>query len=232
MTFEDAINYPRNSEDPLPTVLIGGLLTLLGFLVIPIVLVLGYLMQVLRTTLADESEPPTFENWGELFRDGMYALVVGFVYLIVPAVVFGVSVGGIVLEAALTGDVGFGTIAGSLAGFFLAAVLALVAWYVLPAALANVVATGHISSGFAFGEIRPVIFTERYAVAWLLALGLFVAGSIVVGILDVIPPLGFIVGGFVFFYLDVVAFRLYGRAYAEAGITEPAPESPAGQPVA
>lgn len=232
MTFEEAINYPRNSEDPLPTVLIGGLLTLLGFLVIPIVLVLGYLMQVLRTTLADEPEPPTFEDWGGLFRDGLYALVVGFVYLLVPGIVFGVSVGGLVIEAILTGDVSFATIAGSLTGFFLSAVLALVAWYVLPAALANVVATGRIGGGFAFGEIRPVIFTERYVVAWLLALVLFVAGGIVVGILDVIPPLGFVAGGFVFFYLDVVAFRLYGRAYAEAGISEPAPEPPAGQPVA
>jgi hypothetical protein len=232
MTFEEAINYPRSGEDPLRTVLIGGVLTLLGFLVIPIVLVLGYLMRVIRTTLADDPDPPAFEGWGELFRDGLYALVVAFVYLLIPAVVFGITVGGIAINAFLTGEVGFGTIAGSLVGFSLTALIGLLVWYVVPAALANVAAKDRIGAGFAFGELRSVIFTERYATAWLLALVVFIAGGIVVGILDVIPPLGFVAGGFVFFYVDVVAFRLYGRAYAEAGTREPAPEPPAGQPVA
>lgn len=232
MAFEDAINYPRSGDEPLPTLLIGGILSLLGFLVIPAVLVLGYLMRVLGATIAEDPEPPRFEDWGELLVDGVKAFVIGFVYLLIPVIVFGASVGGIALDAILTGDVGPGAVAGSLAGFFLSFLLTLLAWYVVPAALANAADKGRLSAGFAFGEIRPIIFNGGYATAWVLAIALFIAGGIVVGVLGIIPPLGFVAGGFVFFYLDMVAFYLYGRAYANVGASEPAPEPTAGQPAA
>lgn len=232
MTFEESVNYPRQGPDPLRTILIGGILSLLGFLLIPAILVLGYLMRALGHSIDGAEEPPQFDDWGELLVTGLEALAISIVYLVIPAIVFGASVGGIVLEAVLTGDVSVATIAGSLVGFFLSFLLFLLAWYILPAALANFAAKDRIGAGFAFGDIRPVIFHGRYAINWLLALALFVAGSVVVGFLGIIPPLGFIAGGFVFFYLDIVAVDLYGRAYAKASAAERAPDSPAGQPVA
>jgi hypothetical protein len=230
MSFEDAINYPRSGDDPLPAILIGGILTMLGMFVLPLVVVLGYLMQVLAAAIGDDSEPPRFEDWGQLLFDGVKAFAIGFIYLLIPTVVFGVSVGGLVLEAVLTGDVTVGTVAGSLAGFAISGLLALLAWYVIPAALANAADTGRFAAGFAFGDIRPVMFSGGYATAWLLALVLFVVGGAIVGFLGAIPPLGFVVGGFVFFYLDVVAFYLYGRAYAKADRPEKPTAPPAGQP--
>lgn len=232
MTLEDAINYPRNREEPLQTILIGGVLSLLGFLFVPLLFVAGYLMRVLGHTIADDPEPPTFDDWGDLLMDGVRALVVGFVYVLIPAIVFGASVGGLAVEAVLTGDVSAGTIAGSLAGFFLSSLLFLGAWYVLPAALANAVSEDRLGAGFSIGQIRPVIFSGQYAVAWGITVVLFVAGSVVVGFLSVLPPLGLIVGAFLFFYLDMVAAYLYGRAYTRATRGEAAPQPPTGQPTA
>lgn len=232
MTLEDAINYPRNREEPLQPILIGGVLTLLGFLFVPLLFVGGYLMRVLDQTIADDPEPPTFGDWGDLLMGGITALVIAVVYLLIPAVVAGASVGGLVVEAVLTGTVSFGTIAGSLAGFFLSSLLFLGAWYVLPAALANAVSTDRIGAGFRFGAIRPVVFSGQYAIAWGLTVVLFVAGSVVVGFLSVIPPLGLIAGAFLFFYLEMVAFHLYGRAYARATLDQPAPRPTTRQPTA
>lgn len=231
-SLETAVNYPRQGEDPWRTVLLGGVLGLLGFLLIPVVFVLGYLDRTLKAAIADDPEPPRFDDWGDLFADGVRMFIVGFVYFLVPTVVFGMAVGGIVLQAALTGDVGLGTVFGALAGFSLSFVLWMAAWYVLPVALANVVYEDRLGVAFAFGDLRPILLSGTYAVAWLLALGLFIVGGIVVSVLSVIPPLGFIAGAFVNFYVAVAAFYLYGRAFTEVIDTDPVPESPAAQPAA
>ncbi len=232
MRFEDAVNHPRQGDDPWRTILIGGVLGLLSFLVVPVFLVLGFYVRTLRAAIDHEHSPPAFEEWGDLFVDGITAFVVGFVYLVIPAAVFGFSVGGIVMSAVLTGDVGFGTIAGALAGFSLSFVLGLVAWYMLPAAIANAVHEGRIGAGFAFGTLRGVLLSGTYAVAWLMAFGLFIAGGVVTSMLSVIPPLGFIAGAFVNFYVGVAAFYLYGRAFAETDSSVANPEAPAGQAAA
>lgn len=232
MNFEDAVNYPRQGDDPWRTILIGGVLGLLSVLVVPVFLVLGYYVRTLRAAIENENEPPVFDEFGDLFVDGITAFVVGFVYLLIPALVFGFSVGGIAISAILTGDVGIGAIAGAVAGFSLSFVLGLIAWYVLPAAIANAIHEGRIGAGFAFGTLRRQLLSGTYVVAWLMAFGLFIVGGIVTSILSVIPPLGFIAGAFVNFYVGVAAFYLYGRAYAEMETTEPTPQAPAGQTTA
>lgn len=232
MTFEDALQYPRNGDDPIKTILIGGVLGMLAFLVVPAFLVLGYLVRLLRSAMAGEAEPPVFDDWGDLLVDGLKAFVVGLGYVIVPAIVFGLSVGTVAVTAVVTGDVGPGTIAGSVVGFLVSFVLLLLAWYVVPAALANAAREDRIAAGFAWADLRPVLFSSTYATAWLLSLGLFIAAAIVVGLLNVLPPLGFVAGAFVMFYVDMVAFYLYGRAVADASSVEPAPEPAPGQPAA
>ena len=232
MTFEEAINYPRNREDAIRTILIGGVLSLLGVLLVPAVIVLGYLMRALRLSIEGETEPPEFDEWGDLLVEGIKAIAIAIVYFLIPTIVFAVSVGGIAITAIATGDVPAAAIASSIAGFFLSFLLFLLAWYILPAALANAAHEERLGAGFALGQIRPVLFHGTYAMNWLLALAIFIAASIVVGILGAVPPLGFVAGGFVFFYVDVVAFNLYGRAFAAAATGEETADTPAGQPAA
>lgn len=230
--LEDAINYPRESEDWVRTVVIGSVLTLFGFLLIPAIAVFGYYVRVMRGTIAGETEPPVFDEWGELFVDGLKAFVVTFVYMLVPGIVFGVTVGGLVTAAALgNGDVGFGAILGALAGFAVAAVISLVFWYLVPAAVANVARTGRIGSGFAFGELRPALASGSYAVPWLLSVAVLVVAGVVTGVLNVVPLLGFLLAIPVTFYATVVAFRLAATGFRDAtGAVVERPEEPAGRP--
>ena len=86
--IEEAINYPRNDEENwVRTVLIGSAIALLSFLFLPIFLLFGYYVRVLRGSMAGDDMPPVFDEWGELFTDGLKAFVVTFVYLLVPALV-------------------------------------------------------------------------------------------------------------------------------------------------
>ena len=230
--LEEAINYPRESEDWVRTVVIGAVLTLFGVLLIPAIAVFGYYMRVMRGTLSGEAEPPVFDEWGELLTDGLKGFVVTFVYLLVPGIVFGVSVGGLVLAVLFgSGDVGFASALGALAGFLVSGVITLVFWYVVPAAVANVARTGRIGSGFAFGELGPALMSGSYAIPWALSVVVLVGAGVVTGILNVVPLLGFLLAIPVTFYATVVAFRLAATGFREAtgGVVE-GPEEPTGRP--
>jgi hypothetical protein len=215
--FEAAINYPRNDEENwIRTIAIGSVLVLLSPLIIPTFVLLGYYMRVLRGTMDGDETPPVFDEYGEMLIDGLKAFVVSFVYLLIPGLIFGVSVGGVVLGAISGGNVGAGAILGSLLGFLVSGIVFLVVWYVTPAALANYARTGNIGSGFAFSELRPALVSGKYAVPWLMALGVFVAAGIVVGILNVVPIIGFLLAIPVNVYAAIVAFNLYGRGFDDA----------------
>lgn len=230
--LEEAVNYPRENEGWVKTVVIGSILTLFGFLLIPAIPVFGYYMRVMRGTVDGETEPPVFDEWGDLFVDGLKGFVVAFVYMLIPAIVFGVTVGGLVTAAASGGDVGFGAVAGALAGLAVGVLVSLVFWYIVPAAVVNVARTGNVGSGFAFGDLRPVLMSRSYAVPWLLSLAVLIGAGIVTGLLNIIPILGFVLAAPVSFYAAVVAFRLAATGFDDAtrGIVE-RPEEPSGRPM-
>src|SRR6056297_1817860 len=90
--FQEALNYPRNSNSAVKNVAIGGILLFLSFLFVPTFFVLGYVVRSLRGVLDGIEEPPEFDEWGELFVDGLKAFAIGLVYSLVPAVIAIVAV--------------------------------------------------------------------------------------------------------------------------------------------
>jgi hypothetical protein len=231
--LEEAINYPRSGEDAFRTIIIGGILLLFGWLIIPALLVLGYGVRVFRSTFAGEEVPPEFDEWGEMFVDGVKAFVIGFVYLLIPAIIVGISFGGVIASAlAGNGEVGVGAISGAFVGFSLAFILSLIAWYALPAAIANFVRRDRMGAAFSWADLRHVLFSGTYAKAWLFALAVFIGGGIVAGVVNIVPLIGFVVAAFVNFYVIIAADRLYAQGFDDAMGMEPAPEAPTGQPTA
>jgi hypothetical protein len=230
--LQEAINYPRESDDLVRTLVIGSILTLISFLFIPVFFLLGYYQRVLAAAMDDE-ELPVFDEWGDLFVDGLKAFVVVFLYLLVPFVVFGVSIASAIGGASF-GDVNAisgALIAGALFGTLIAGLLGLAFWYAVPAALANVARTGRIGSAFSWRELKDVLLDSEYAVAWALALAVLVATGIVAGVFNLVP-LGFLLAIPVNFYGAMVAFNLYGRGVEASTDIESGPERPEGRPAA
>lgn len=230
--LEEAINYPRESDDVVKTIVIGSVLTLLSFLIVPIFFLLGYYQRILRASMNDE-ELPVFDEWGDLFVEGLKAFVVVFLYLLVPLIVLGFSAAS-AFGAVLSGDVNAisgSLLAGAVLGTLLAGLLTLVFWYAIPAALANLARTDSISSAFAWSELKGVLFDSEYAVAWALALGVLIVAGIVAGVFNLVP-LGFIIAIPVNFYGAMVAFNLYGRGVEASTDLEAGPETPGGRAAA
>ncbi|SCM58357.1 Conserved protein {ECO:0000313/EMBL:AAB85681,1} [Methanothermobacter wolfeii] len=80
----DAIRYPSSDWKK---VIILGLLFLISFLIIPIFLATGYGFRALKASIAGFDELPEFDEWGEMFVDGLKVFVVQIVYMIVPMII-------------------------------------------------------------------------------------------------------------------------------------------------
>ncbi|WP_137285238.1 DUF4013 domain-containing protein [Halorussus salinisoli] len=233
--FETALKYLAESDDGTETILFGGLLTLFSWLLIPVIPVAGYLQRVLvRTNAGDPA--PSFDDWGDLFERGLEAIAVALAYFAVPValltavlaslLVFSVettvSDSGVPADPASVAEpvtnVGpdpLGVVI-ALGGLALAAITSLLASYVLPAALARLAVEDRLGAAFEFRKLRTVVTNGSYATGWLVALVVLVVGGGLVGGLASIPLVGWVLAPFAAFYLNVVAFALYGQAYREA----------------
>ncbi|GAA0229572.1 DUF4013 domain-containing protein [Haladaptatus pallidirubidus] len=211
--FNDSINYLKDSDDAAKTVLIGGLLAIFGFLIIPALIVEGYVIRVLRRGSAGDTEAPVFSDWGTLTVDGLKAAIITLVYFLVPAILAAVFVGG---GAALANDAPFigGVVA--LFGGLLTLIATLAVWYVVPAALVRFAENGAMGSGFDYESLAPIVRDREYATGWLLALGVIVVAGVIVSVVAVVPLVGWLVAVFLGFYAQVTAAYIYARSYAEA----------------
>ncbi|MFD1599883.1 DUF4013 domain-containing protein [Halobellus rarus] len=219
--IQQSLQYLRNDEEHwVRTVLIGGILSLLSVLIVPSFLVLGYLVRVVRGTMHEDEQPPAFDEWGDLFADGIKAFVVAFVYGLVPGVIAAVVIGGSVLSFVVGGGaesaslVGLG-MAGLFVGGLFAFALGLLAAYVIPAAIAAFAETDRLGAAFSVGELRPVLTSGTYATAWVYGIAIILAASLIAGALNAVPVIGTVIGGFIAFYAAVAAYYLIGHAWGE-----------------
>ncbi|WP_276301782.1 DUF4013 domain-containing protein [Halorussus lipolyticus] len=233
--FETALRYLVDGDDGVETILVGGLLTLLGWLLIPAVLVAGYLQRVLARTNAGE-DAPSFDDWADLFWDGLKAIGVTVAYFAVPVVLLTAVLASLVVFSVETTVTAEETVADPatvaepvtnvgpdlltvvivFGGLALAGITSLVAWYALPAALNRLAVEDRFGAAFEFGRLWPVLTSEAYATGWLIALVVLVVGGALVSGLASIPLLGWALIPFASFYLNAVAFSLYGQGYRDA----------------
>ncbi|MCL7419132.1 MAG: DUF4013 domain-containing protein, partial [Halalkalicoccus sp.] len=214
--ISEAIRYLNESDDAVTTVLLGGVLTLFAFLLVPLFAVAGYLVRVLDRTANGDDEPPVFDEWGELIVDGLKASAIAFVYALVPTVVLIAFVLGGGLLGASGSDV-LGAIGGIgvFVGLLIWLALTLLVAYAVPAALANFAETRRIGAGFDWTTMRRVLVEKTYATGWLTAFAIIVAGGVVSSLLNVVPILGFIASAFVGFYTAVAAYYVIGHTWGE-----------------
>lgn len=218
--IETLVKYPMESEEWIKTVAIGGVASIFSFLVVPLFLVAGYLVRAIRAGMDGAEEPPVFDEWGELLKEGFVASVIGFVYQLVPIIVVSVFVGGSILAIATGSDAGAGVgMLGLIGGAFVGWILSLIFGYIGFAGVANYAREGTFAAGFDFGVISDVVTSRAYLLAWAYVIALNIAVAVVVGLLNLVPILGGLVGVFVIFYALVIAGWLWGYGFAEATST-------------
>ncbi|MFB6281870.1 MAG: DUF4013 domain-containing protein [Haloferacaceae archaeon] len=220
----DAITFPTTADDWVQTVVIGGVLSLLGVLILPTIVVQGYLVRAVRAGAAGEPAP-SFTDWGDLLVDGLRLFVLVLGASLVVVVPLGVLAAIGMAGVGVTGSRAFAGVVG-LAILLVVVAATIALGYLLPAAVANFAIEDSLAAALDLGAVLDGALTGEYATAWVLALLVGFVGATVGGPLTVV-----VVGAFLVFYTQVAVYYLFGRGFA-AGLgrapdTRPGP-TPAG----
>lgn len=230
-----ALLYPWNDGNSGTTLVGGGILTLLSPLVVPALLVLGYNLRVVETTMDGDDEPPVFDRWPELLVDGLKAAIVLLIVVALPliagfgVVVFLLGLTGFRFDGGLAGATGPGATGGlAFLGALLLGGLALLVWYVAPAALVHLARTRRLRAALAVDDVNRLARSDAYGSVWLLALGVMAASAVLLGVLNA-AGVGVVLGGFVSFYVLMSVAYLFANGAAAAGF-DVAPDAQASEP--
>lgn len=243
----DALAYPRSGDDPVKTILLGGILSffLFAIFVLPVLVVVGYFVRILETTAHGDGEAPEFENWSELLIDGLKASVVGIVYYLPPVVLLMAAFVPMAIGGGLSGPTpDADTLTGAGVLTFVLLLTSVVLWfvvtYVLFAALANFANHDQLGAAFDVGTVADAAFSTDYFVAAVIAFVINATVSLLILLLTAVTfglfyILYLFIGPFVNFYVSMVIVRLMGEGFATAldlpgdGSGESG-DTPAGEP--
>ncbi|WP_324758108.1 DUF4013 domain-containing protein [Haloarcula montana] len=225
--LEDALRYPWQGENHVETILIGGVLTLLGVLLVPLLFVCGYLVRVIRLVSAGADDlPPVFEDWWDLLVEGFVAFAIGLAYLLVPATVVALAVVSFVVPVSVVE--GPTSVAGptdpSTGGAVLTLLVVLVvlglivgAVYLLPAAIAAYAVTGRAGAAFSPSTLWAVGGDGSYAVALLIAVLIGVVAQLVAGVVTA-TVIGALLIPLVTFYGNVASAYAIGTGVRDTAL--------------
>lgn len=159
MDFSRAWHAMVDDANWLVKILIGGLMILLGFLIIPILFVSGYLIDVIARAARGENGLPEWADWGGLLVRGLLAFVIQVVYAL-PALLLGCCMAAV---ATIFGQGSTPNTSNDTAGFVMLCLscilvpLGLIIAFVTPAALIRFATEGDISAAFDFNAVLALI---------------------------------------------------------------------------
>lgn len=232
--IEADVTFPLSDDERLPKLLIGTILTLFSAFIIPLLPVYGYLMRTARVGITDAESLPEFTDWESLFVEGIKALVIVLLYQVPPLVVATVSVGGLFALGSGNDTLGVIGLLVFVIGILLAAVLWIVFGYLGVVGVLTFAQERELGAAFDIETIRSVALDTDFFVNWLYGLALVLGLNFLVGIvlffvqlIALIPIIGWIIAflalfligplsAAVSFYGQLVAFRVWGRGYAES----------------
>jgi Protein of unknown function (DUF4013) len=237
----DAIRYPSSDWKK---VIIFGILFILSFLIIPLFLVIGYMFRIIKASIAGSDELPDFDEWGEMFIDGLKVFVVQIVYMIPALIILGISFVSIFASiGTLNAMQTAGTVASPLAAFslfsgaafagiFIAGIYAIIVGLIVYMAIAYMAYyDGELGAAFRFREILDWIAAigwVDYIIWYIVVIIIAAVVAFIAGIINLIPILGFIITILVIYpYLVMFVGRALALIFStvELETTEEEPET-------
>jgi hypothetical protein len=223
--ISDSLRYPTSNWSK---VVILGILFLLSIFIIPLFLALGYMFKVITSSFIDLNELPDFQEFTEMFINGLKIFIVYLIYTL-PTIIIGIlsfmslwssinsltfitHMNGTVLTPNMILNVLGGT---ALIGLIIAGLYTLIIYPILAVAIGNMAYfNGELGAAFRFDEILTIIskigwvdLIIWYIVIIIVGITIWIIGSL----LALIPILGwFILIFFVYPYL----YLFYARAIA------------------
>ncbi|BDZ69712.1 DUF4013 domain-containing protein [Methanobacterium petrolearium] len=213
--ISDSVKYPSSDWTKI--------IILAVILLIPIVnfIGLGYILRIIKATLAGLNELPDFDEVGDMFIDGLKVLIVGIVYAIpiwIIAAIIGAIIG-VVSPAATTYYVGADAtamIGGMIASYAVLLIVALIVGLIEIIAIANMAYyDGDIGAAFHFSDILNYIATIGWGKYLIVYITIAIIGAVISILAMFIGLLLLFVGVFITMPLAMSYIYMFGsRAIA------------------
>ncbi len=155
----NSLKYPLESDNLFETLAIGTILIIGSIFIIPWFIIMGYYMKVINHS-SNNKEIPKFEDYVDLFINGLKYFVVSIIYIILLMFM--------VLLASFLGEIS--SILGVI-GFLMIFIAYLLYLYVFPAIMYEFAQEYKISDAFNFTKMSKYILNIKYIkIAILLSL--------------------------------------------------------------
>lgn len=182
LDLETVLKFPTTDNGWKRKVLIGGILN-----IFPVInfLPIGYAYRLFQKSLhGRDIHLPEWENWGDLFVQGLIVFLIGLIYSLAWLL--------LMLVHPVLGVLGFIAVA-----------------FVFPAALVQHAVSRNLSQALQLGEVWATIQRAKgdYFTAWLVT----VAISLLLAVVGLIPIVGYIISAVIGFYTYLVFAVLFGR---------------------
>ncbi len=220
MDIGKALTFITEDDDWIKKIVIGGVFALFSVLFIPIFFLIGYQIAIIRKVMNGEEHPlPEWDDWGQIFMDGLVLWIAQFVYAL-PVVLLSLCSMFIWLPAASdsSGDFGaafsgaaiFGLVVLSCLVFLFAIALA----FIVPALYIQYARSGEFGPLF---QIREVVAIARENfVDILIVIVVSIAAGFVLGLVTWIPVCGwFILAPLGTVWIMAASAHLYGQIAAK-----------------
>jgi hypothetical protein len=224
MDIGKSFSFVFEDKEWVTKIIIAILILLLGvlfsWLVIPAILAAllfsGYGVEITRRVIRGEPEVlPAWDNWGQLFTDGLMVAIIGIVYAI-PMIIVSLCLGVPLGIASENSETAAALISSLLSCLNL--LWGIVLSFLLPPAIAIYAKEGELGAAFRFSEVVALV-RDHFTTYLITAVMVWVAG--------IIGGLGILLCGvgwlFTTPYASFVTSHLYGQAYVEAAGLAPQP---------
>lgn len=225
MDVRKAFTYVFEDKEWLVKLILGVVMSVLSFLILPALILNGYMVAIIRRVMHGEKENlPQWDDWGKLLKDGFFVTVAQFLWVLplflLATVVFGATAGfGSMFESSdvmSTLMAAVFSVGGCL--FFLAAIALA---FIAPAIAIQYARTGEFGACFRFGEVLGITrdHLADIFITFLVAFGAGLLMALATGVLGLIPCLGWIAAALIGVafgpYLTYVLGHLYGQIGAK-----------------
>ncbi|MEJ2746814.1 MAG: DUF4013 domain-containing protein [Anaerolineae bacterium] len=228
MDVAKAFTFVTEDERWVGKIGLGAAISLVSFLIIPIPLLVGYMVGITRNVKKGVERPlPEWDDFGQLFKDGL-SVIVGQIVYTLPFWV--------IVCIALVASVGLGGLANNnediVAASFMATwglviclslIFAVALFFLSPAIVIQYVNTNELGAMFRFGEVLAIARQNMgdIIITALASFGASLVVGVVLSALNIIFCVGQIMGLVIGIaagpYLTAVTGHLYGQIAAKGG---------------
>lgn len=218
----DAARYP--SQDWKKVVYLG-VFFLLNIIIIGVLFWPGYLLRVLKATLAGSDELPEFDDWGGMVVDSLKLIIVSIIYFIIPAAIAFIGIWASIGSMVAMQNVGvvspmayMGLVTGTV---LIAAIVGIIIALIYYMAIVNMAYNdSEIGAAFRFSEIMNLISSIGWAdyIIWyivMIVVGIVI--GIIAAIIGILPIIGWLI---ILLIVYPYATMLYARSLGLLAATE------------